>query len=111
MSETAYDAEATALLEGLKGALDSAISRAVSRINICLDRLSVARNAGQVVNGSSQNAFRQFRDLARSWIQNDKRMSVQWIPGHAGIEGNEIADGEASTKNCLPYLRPTKFSL
>lgn len=64
-------------------------------IYTCLDNLRVAQNAGQVANGSSQNTFKQFRDLAKGWIQTGKRMSIQWIPGHTGIEGNEIADGEA----------------
>lgn len=43
-----YDAEAVALLGRLKEALDSAISRVVSGIHICLDNLSVAQNPGQV---------------------------------------------------------------
>ena len=90
-----YDAEAAGLLGGLKEALNSAISRAVKGIHICLDNLSVAYNAGQVANGSSQNTFKQFRDLAKAWNQTGKRMSIQWIPGHTGIEGNEIADREA----------------
>ncbi len=48
-----------------------------------------------MANGSSQNTFKQIRDLAKAWIQTGKRMSIQWIPGHTEIEGNEIADGEA----------------
>ena len=53
----------------------------------------MAQNAGQVANGSSQNAFKQLKDLAKAWIQTGKRMSI--IPGHTEIEGNKIADGEA----------------
>lgn len=50
-----YDAEAAALLGGLKEVLNSAISQVVPGIHICLDNLSVAQNAGQVANGFSQN--------------------------------------------------------
>lgn len=38
---------------------------------------------------------RQFRVLAESWLQSGKELTVQWIPGHAGIEGNELADQDA----------------
>ena len=30
-----------------------------------------------------------------TWLQTGKRMTVQWIPRHTGIEVNEIADKEA----------------
>ncbi len=33
--------------------------------------------------------------LAKNWSQTGKKLSVQWIPSHAGIEGNELADQEA----------------
>ena len=53
----------------------------------------MAQNAGQLAN--SQNTFKQFRYLAKAWIQTGKRMSIEWIPGNAGIEENKIADGKA----------------
>ena len=62
----------------------------------------MARNAGEVPKSSSQKVFRQFRDLAEGWLQTGKEMSVQWIPGHTGIEGNELADQEAKKHAKLP---------
>lgn len=59
-------------------------------LHICLDNLSVARIVGLTPKGSSQEIFRQFREAAKSWLQSEKRMSVQWIPGHMGIDGNGI---------------------
>ncbi len=90
-----YDAEAVALLEGLKEALKSSIARVAPGIYICLDNLSVACNAGQIPKGSSQGVFRKFKDAAKTWLQTGKRMTVQWILDHPRIEGNEIADKKA----------------
>ncbi len=55
----------------------------------------MAQNAGSVPNGSSQGTFQRFRDFAKGWLNSGRRLTVQWIPGHSGILGNEIADIEA----------------
>ena len=80
------------MLDGLKQALKSPMARVAPGIHICLDNLGVARNAGWIPKSSSQKVFRQFRDLAEGWLQTGRELTVQWIPGHAGIEGNELAD-------------------
>ncbi len=90
-----YDAEVIAMLEGLRQALKSPIAREAPGIHICLDNLGVARNAGRIPKSCSQKAFRQFRDLAEGWLQTGKELTAQWVPGHAGIEGNELANQEA----------------
>ena len=90
-----YDAEAIAMLKGLKQALKSLMAKVAPGIHICLDNLVVARNSSGIPKSSSQKAFRQFRDLAKGRLQTGKELTVQWIPGHAGIEGNELADHEA----------------
>lgn len=83
------------MLGGLEAAIPSPMARLVPGIHICLDNLSVARNAGQTTKGSSQGAFKNFRDVAKIWLQSGKRLTVQWIPAHTGILENEIADREA----------------
>ena len=83
------------MLEGLKHALKSPTARGAPGIHICIENLGVARNAGRIPKGSSQQAFKQFRDLAKNWSQTGKKLTVQWIPSHAGIEGNKLADQEA----------------
>ncbi len=84
-----YNAEALAILRGLEAAIARPMARLAPGIHICLDNLSVARNAGK---GSSQAAFKKFRDAAKGWLYTGKRLTVQWIPAQTRIEGNEIAD-------------------
>lgn len=64
-------------------------------IHICLDNLSVAQAVGTNTKGSSQANFLRFRELEKAWLNTGKRLSVQWIPSHVGIEGNKLADKEA----------------
>lgn len=97
-----YDAEAIAMLEGLKQALSSPMARVASGIHICLDNIRVARMSSLIPMGSSQEIFKQFRILAKEWLQTGKKMTVQWIPSHVGIEGNELADKEARKQTKLP---------
>jgi len=33
------------------------------------------------------------------------RVSFQWVPGHAGLSGNELADSLAKTGTTLPFTR------
>ena len=72
-----YGAEAVALLGGLKEALRSPIARVAPEIHICLDSLSVARDAGQSPKGSSQGIFKQFRELPTTGYKQKNRMAVQ----------------------------------
>ncbi len=72
-----YDAEALALLDGLKKALKSLIARVTPGIYNFIDNLSVACNAGQILKDSSQGVFRKLRDAAKTWLQTGKQMIVQ----------------------------------
>ncbi len=90
-----YDAEALAMLGGPETAIASSMARLAPGIHIFLDNLRVARNAGKTTKGSSQAVFKKFRDSAQGWLCTGKRLTIQWIPSHMGIEGNEIVDKEA----------------
>ena len=90
-----YDTEALAACGGLEAALTSPMITVAQGIHICLDNLSVAQAVGTNTKGSSQAAFLRFRELAGNWLGTGKHLSVQWIPGHVGIEGNKLADKEA----------------
>lgn len=54
-----------------------------------------------MANGSSKNTFKQFREIAKAWIQTDKRISIQQISRYMRIKENKIADGKAKK-----YLKP-----
>ena len=90
-----YDAEALAILGGLEEAIASPMARLTPGIYICLDNLNVGRNAGNTTKGSSHAAFKKFRFASKGWLHTGKRLTVQWIPAHTGIERNEIAEKEA----------------
>ena len=90
-----YDAEVLGLCGGLEAALSRPMVGLISGIHVCTDNLSIAQKAGSIPNGSSQAGFARFKEAAQSWIQHGKRITVQWVPSHMGIQGNEKADIEA----------------
>lgn len=90
-----YNVEVILILEGLRQVLKSVIARVVSGIHICLDNLKVAYNTGEISKSSNQSAFRQFKDLAKGWLQTSKELIIQWIPGYAKYEKNKLANQKA----------------
>lgn len=90
-----YDAEVMGICGGLEAAVTSPMAGAISSIHICTDSLSIAKQAGTIPNGSRQDGFRKFKQLTENWLSKGKKVSVQWVPAHMGIKGNDIADAEA----------------
>lgn len=93
-----YDAEVVRICGELNVAVTSPMIRSVLSKNICTDNLNVAQQAGTIPNGSGQDGHRRFNQIAENWLSTGGKSSVQWIPAHLSIQGNNIADGEA--KRC-----------
>lgn len=71
-----YDAEALAMLEGLEAAIASPIAKLAPGIHICLDNLSVARNAGQTTKWSCQAAFKKIQRCCKNLAPNREKADI-----------------------------------
>lgn len=76
-------------------ALTSPMVGLVSGINIFTYNLSVAQKAGFIPKGSSQAGFARFKEGSPTLGPAKKMITVQWVPSHVGIQGNEEADIKA----------------
>ena len=103
-SERGMRAEAWSLNGGVT-AFDAELSALVRGIELCL--LGAAPGAAFSIFTDSQAAMLRLRDdrpgpgqrmvaggilLARETIRRGANITVCWVPGHAGVPGNEIAD-------------------
>ena len=99
-----FDAEAAAALAGLLAAFSCPQAPYTSNLHILLDNQEVALQLQGSPIGSSQSTLLEFQRLAQSWPSRPNCTSalssgqvfVHWIPGHAGISGNEAADRQAN---------------
>jgi ribonuclease HI len=108
-----FDAEAVAALHGLRQATASFQARYANNVLICLDNLEVARILGTPARTSSQQVFTQFQETQEAWQARERlphtaqgRVIVRWIPGHAGVAGNEKADQEAKAAAARAAVSP-----
>ena len=61
----------------------------------CKESISFHALAGSIPNGSRQAGFARFKEAAQHWIQHGRKITVQWVPSHMGIQENEKAEMEA----------------
>ena len=99
----------TAEAEGIKLALRFVLisTREVDKYVIFSDSKSVLESLSSY--NSSNVIIKELLDLIRLVIRRGKTISLCWVPGHAGIPGNEVADQAA--KRALRRVRGPSFRL
>ncbi|KAI1005293.1 hypothetical protein K3495_g2924, partial [Podosphaera aphanis] len=97
-----FDAEATAVLHALELTLTLPSTRFANNLWILTDNLEVARRLLSSPVCSSQKLFLDFTNKTAAWPQRVRlphtipgKIEVRWIPSHAGIRGNILADQAA----------------
>jgi len=72
-------------------------------VSICSDSLAALQALGAVRTTSPlvHECQRALND-----ISSRHAVGLFWVPGHAGIRGNEIADGLARGGSALRFLEP-----
>ena len=89
---SSYRAELTALDAALESLREIAADSAPAEVRICTDSQSaLTRLKGGPAAQTDVLADRVWRRL-RGLADRGTRLILQWVPGHAGLPGNELAD-------------------
>ncbi|XP_041349351.1 ribonuclease HI-like [Gigantopelta aegis] len=46
-----------------------------------------------------------------TFLAQSRKVTIQWIPAHIGVAGNEKADQLAKTGSCLPQTQPPSHTM
>jgi ribonuclease HI len=119
--EEVYDAEAEALRRGLVAANNHPWASFARNLYACLDNQAVVHQTQAHPTGTSQRRLLRIAEELQRWEARPRgsgttppRAYVVWVPGHAGIGGNERADMEAGAASAMPlseHPSPARMSL
>ena len=87
---TAFDAELSALVRGIELCLLSTTPDAA--FNIFTDSQAAMLRLRDDRPGPGQRLAARGIRVAREAIRRGASITISWVPGHAGVPGNEIAD-------------------
>ncbi|KAI1002306.1 hypothetical protein K3495_g5894 [Podosphaera aphanis] len=112
------DAEAFAVLQGIRAAATLPTARFSKDLWICIDNEEIAsKHLRRILITSSQPIFLQALEAAELWKSRPRlphilegQIHIRWVPGHVGIKGNELADLEAKKGAAMPSPHPPEYS-
>lgn len=68
--------EVIEICEKLEVVVTSPMIRVVASIHICTNNFSIAQQAGIVPNSSSREGLKKFKQIADSWLNIGKKITV-----------------------------------
>ncbi|CCU82499.1 endonuclease/reverse transcriptase [Blumeria hordei DH14] len=105
-----YDAEAHAALQGIRAAIKLPSARFANDARTFIDNIEVARKLLAVPIDALQHTLASGSPTSFPFRldKEEGQMNIRWVPGHAGIEGNQLADREAKRGAAMPYQHSPK---